>query len=372
MIQTRDFTVKPQALGGNRVRFIASTAAVDAQRTRILPRGCRLDRFKAAGSLPLLWAHKRDGAPDDVLGRVVEVEVSDIAVTCTAEFEAHPRAQMVLGMVRRGVLRGCSIGFADYEPSEPDADGVSTIAEWTLCELSVCPVGANPEALAVRAFTVRTAAGPPQSKTPKTAARAATTRSTRMNPLDKLGLKEGAAPEEVAAALIKYLKESADGDEDKLALVVALLGMLAPAASDDGAEATAKAMAEEVKTLTARVAELEAQKDAPAESPEQQAERAIASGRWPVGQRAALVAEYAAGRKPFLLAERTFAARQYTYTAGGKPVAQNAAQRQPNLGADTAAVENRAAASTMAVLKKLGVAVTPEQFAAAAQRAEQE
>ena len=364
MIQTRDFTVKPQALGGNRVRFVASTAAVDAQRTRIIPRGCRLDRFKAAGSLPLLWAHKRDGAPDDVLGRVVDVEVSDTAVTCTAEFEAHARAQMVLGMVRRGVLRGCSIGFCDYEPSEPGADGVSTIAEWTLCELSVCPVGANPEALAVRAFTVRTAAGPPQTRThePKPG------RSTRMNPLDKLGLKEGAAPEEVAAALIKYLKESADGDEDKLACVVALLGMLAPAASDDGAEAAAKAMAEEVKTLQARVAELEAQKDAPAESPEQQAERAIASGRWPVGQRAALVEQYKAGKAPFLFAERTFAARHQTFTAGGKPVA---AAAQPNFGTDTAAVENRAAASTMAVLKKLGVAVTPEQFAAA-QRAEQE
>ena len=364
MIQTRDFTVKPQALGGNRMRFVASTAAVDAQRTRIMPRGCRLDRFKAAGSLPLLWAHKRDGAPDDVLGRVVDVEVSDSAVECTAEFEAHPRAQLVLGLVRRGTIRSCSIGFCDFETSEPDADGVSTIAAWTLCELSVCPVGANPEALAVRSFTVRAAAGPSQTRThePKPG-------RSRMNPLDKLGIAEGAKPEEVAAALIKYLRESQDSDEDKLACVVALLGMLAPAASDDGAEAAAKAAAEEVKALQARVAELEAQKTAPAETPEQQAERAIGAGRWPVGQRAALVAEYAAGRKPFLFAERTFAARHQTFTAGGKPVA--AAQRQPNLGADTAAVEGRAAASTMAALKKMGLNVTADQFAAA-QRAEQE
>ena len=326
MIQTRDVAAVPQALGGNRVKFIASTAAVDAQRTRIIPRGCRLDRFKAAGSLPLLWAHKRDGAPDDVLGRVVEVEVSDTAVTCTAEFEAHPRAQLVLGMVRRGTLRGCSIGFCDFEVGEPDADGVSTIAEWTLCELSVTPVGANPEALAVRAFTVR-AAGTSSDRTPKPAARAATTRST-MNALEKLGLTEAAKPEEIGSALIMYLRESKDSDADKLATVVELLSMLAPAATDDGAEATAKAMAEEVKTLQARVAELEAQKDAPAETPEQQAERAIGAGRWPVGQRAALVEQYKAGKAPFLFAERTFAARHQTFTASGKPVAA-AAQRQP-------------------------------------------
>ena len=365
MIQTRNFTVKPQALGGNRVRFVATTAAVDAQRTRILPRGCRLDRFKAAGSLPLLWAHKRDGAPDDVLGRVVEVEVSDSAVVCTAEFEAHPRAQLVLGLVRRGTIRSCSIGFCDFEPSEPDADGVSTIASWTLCELSVCPVGANPEALAVRSFTLRAAAGPPQSRTHEPQPG----RSIRMNPLEKIGIAEGATPEEVAAALIKYLKESADSDEDKLALVVALLGVLAPAATEDGAEAAAKAAAEEVKALQARVAELEAQKTAPAETPEQQAERAIGAGRWPVGQRAALVEQYKAGKTPFLFAEKTFAARHQQFTAGGKPV--TAAQRQPNFGTDTAPVEGRAAASTMAALKKLGVAVTPDQFAAA-QRAAQE
>lgn len=325
-IQTRDFTVKPQALGDNRVKFVASTAAVDSQRTRILPRGCRLDRFRAAGSLPLLWAHKRDGSPDDVLGKIVDVEVTDAAVICTAEFESHARAQLVLGMVRRGVLRGCSIGFCDYAPSEPDSDGVSTIAAWTLCELSVCPVGACPDALAIRSFTVR-APGSSEKRTPKPAARAAT-RSTRMNPLEKLGIAEGAKPEEVGAALIKYLRESQDSDEDKLALVVALLGLLAPAASDDGAEAAAKAMAEEVKALQARVAELEAQKDAPAETPEQQAERAIAAGRWPVGQRAALVAQYKAGKTPFLLDEKTFAARHQTFTAGGRPVATQT-QRQP-------------------------------------------
>ena len=323
-IESRDFTVKPQALGGNRVRFVANTAAVDAQRTRILPRGCRLDRFKAAGSLPLLWAHKRDGAPDDVLGKIVDVEITDAAVICIADFESHARAQLVLGMVRRGVLRGCSIGFCDFDVGEPDADDISTIAEWTLCELSVTPVPANPEALAVRSFTLRAAAGTSLNRThePKPG------RSIRMNPLEKLGIAESATPNEVAAALIKYLKESADSDEDKLALVVALLGMLAPAATDDGAEAAAKAMAEEVKTLTARVAELEAQKDAPAETPEAQADRAIGAGRWPVGKRAVLVDQYKAGKKPFLFDEKTFAARHQTFTSGGKPVAA-ASQRQP-------------------------------------------
>ena len=161
-----------------------------------------------------------------------------------------------------------------------------------------------------------------------------------MNPADvlsKLGIAEGAKPEEIAAALLKFCM--AEGPEaDKLAVIMGVLSMLAPApsassASDGAVEAAAEAMAEEVRTLTARVAELEAGKaqaeKAAEPTAEQRADAAIKAGRWPVGQRAALVEQFKANKTPFLFAEKTFSARGVSLTAGGNPIEQRSA---PNFG----------------------------------------
>ena len=148
---------------------------------------------------------------------------------------------------------------------------------------------------------------------------------------EKLGLAEGAKPEEIAAALIKYLA-GADSAEDKQALVLGVLSMLAPAASassasDDAKAAAAEALGDEVRALQGRIAELEGQKaeaeKAKAETPEQRADAAIGRGQWPMGQRAALVKQYAAGKEPFLLAEGTLSTRSQRFVEGGaarKPV----------------------------------------------------
>lgn len=318
-MQVRSFSLTPTVVANRRVKFVANTAAVDSYGTIIVPRGCRLDRFKAAGSLPLLWAHKRDGEPTDVLGRVVEVEVTDEAVTCTAEFEVHDKASQVLDMVRRGVVRGCSIGFSSMNPGKPRPDGVVVIDEWELVELSVVPCGANPDALAIRSFRLHIPA-------PSRETRRGVTPMSDL--LQKLGLSEGAKPEDIAAALIKYIADGKDADGDKQATVLALLSALTPApsassASDGASSAAMEAAEEEIKKLRA---ELDAKNKAAEPSAEEQAERAIKAGRWPEAKRAILIAGIKNGKQPVLFGEGTFSSRGIAYTAGGNPIKQPAVE----------------------------------------------
>ena len=145
---------------------------------------------------------------------------------------------------------------------------------------------------------------------------------------EKLGITEGVKPEEIAAALIKYLT-GPDADADKQALVMGLLSMLVPAPSaesaDSGQAVAMEAMVDEVRKLQARVAEMEAEKakaaQVPQPSPEERADAAIRDGRWPIGQRPALVDAYSKNKAVTLLAEKTFSTRSVSYTNGGNPTA---------------------------------------------------
>lgn len=145
---------------------------------------------------------------------------------------------------------------------------------------------------------------------------------------EKLGITEGVKPEEIAAALIKYLT-GPDADADKQALVMGLLSMLVPTPSaesaDPGQAVAMEAMVDEVRKLQARVAEMEAEKakaaQVPQPSPEERADAAIRDGRWPMGQRSALVDAYSKNKAVTLLAEKTFTTRSANFTSGGNPTA---------------------------------------------------
>lgn len=326
-MKTRAFTLVATPLGDRRVKFIASTPAVDTANSRLHPRGCKLDRFRAAGSLPFLWGHRQAGEPEDVIGRVVDVQISDAAVVCVVEFDDHPKALHCLRQVRRGFLKACSVGFIS-EREVLSEDGVVDVLEWTLCELSLVCCGANPEALVSRGFTLTSRAA--RAAAPTSSATIKKGTGTRMNPADilaKLGLKEGATPDEIVEALLKYMAAGPDAAEAK-AVLTGLLAMLAPAPSSssasDGAAAAAEAMAEEVKKLSARVAELEAEKDQAEKkaepTAEERADAAIREGRWLLSQRSALVEQFKAGKQPYLFAPKTFSSRGVTFTEGGNPV----------------------------------------------------
>lgn len=338
MQQRSSFTVSATPGADNRVTFTASTRSVDRHGTILEPAGCDATAFLK--NPVFLWNHKRDGEPDDVIGTVVDVQKTADSVVCVVEFDTGRKAQQCLRRVRRKVLRAVSVGFIPLETSEPDADGVVTVKRWELCELSLVAVPSNRDALR-RSWTLRVT--PKSARTFQPTGRASdrifTRGTTRMNPADvlsKLGIAEGAKPEEIAAALLKFCMGDAP-EADKLAVIMGVLSMLAPAsassASDGAAEAAAEAMADEVKSLQARIAELEqgkAQAEKAAEpTAEQRADAAIKAGRWPVGQRAALVEQFKANKTPFLFAEKTFSVRGVSLTAGGNPIADRSA---PNFG----------------------------------------
>ena len=64
-----------------------------------------------------------------------------------------------------GILNAVSVGFIgltenpSFKSPEESAKylaggGIIDVTQWDLCELSLCPIGSNPDALQVRKFTV--------------------------------------------------------------------------------------------------------------------------------------------------------------------------------------------------------------------------
>jgi len=182
-----------------------------------------------------------------------------------------------------------------------------------------------------------------------------------MNPaeiLAKLGLAEGAAPEAIVEALIKYLA-GPDAPEAKSATVMGLLSMLAPAPVQPSSETPAEqpvenkvapvepgkdpeamraameALDSENRALSTRLAEMEASMKraveekpvAPEKTPEERAAAICGDGQWPMDSRAALVEQLKQGKTPYLWAKGHFTSRSARFTAGGNPV-------KPNFGAD--------------------------------------
>lgn len=336
MSKAASFTISAEAVGDRRVKVVASTPDVDSAGTRLLPRGCDTAAFLR--NPIVLWGHRRDGDPDDAIGQVVDLQITDTAIVATVEFDDDAKAMACLRKVRKGIIRSVSVGFLTVEQTEPDANGIVTVTRWELRELSFCHVPANSHALVVRAFKLRAAQKFAAARTSeKDGARSTSTNAGARSPantrsfssmneiLSKLGLKDGAGSDEIVAALIKYIKESPDSDADKAALCSGLLSMLTPTsdASDGAKAAAAEAMADEVKKLQARVAELEDQTKAATTAAEptaeQRADAAIKDGRWPAGQRAALVEQYRTNKAPFLFAAKSFSTRSVTFTKGGNP-----------------------------------------------------
>ena len=151
-------------------KFIASTNEVDRHGTRLLPRGCQHINFDK--NPVFLWNHNKDGLPDDVIGRVLSLDITDSEVIATIEFlterpdgSRRERAWQCWQDVLAGILKAVSVGFVPLAESptfksvEESAKylaggGIIDVTQWDLCELSLCPIGSNPDALQVRKFTL--------------------------------------------------------------------------------------------------------------------------------------------------------------------------------------------------------------------------
>lgn len=360
-MQNRNYSLRlaPTTPTDNRVRFTASTPDLDRHGTRLLPMGCDSAAFER--NPVVLWNHNKDGSPDDVLGRVVEIVKTAAAVEVVVEFDTHAKAQEVLRKVRAGFLRAVSVGFIPQQDRK-NADGTIDVLKWELCELSIVPVPSNRKALK-RGYSLRVTRVVRTCSKENTNSRGV---PNTMNITEKLGLGADATPEQIAEKLIEFLSGGAS-TEDKMALILGMLTPAASSASDGGKDAALEAVTEESKRLAARVEELEKAlgektKAAEEQSAEQRADAACRDGQWPMAQRAALVTALKAGQKPYLFPAKTFSSRSVAYT----PAAAPQRTQQPNFGdAGDAKQVNQIEADILNAAKRAGLSLTAESFAAA-------
>ena len=145
-------------------RFIATSEVVDRVGDIMRIKGAHLENYLK--NPVVLFAHKKDAKP---VGKVVNIEIANDKIYVDIEFAETEKGEEVEYLVREGYLNTVSIGFLpkaiiyknDFEviaELDPDfyarhekdlinADRV--IWEWELLEISVVPVPANPEAIAV-------------------------------------------------------------------------------------------------------------------------------------------------------------------------------------------------------------------------------
>lgn len=360
-MQTRNYSLRlaPTTPTDNRVRFTASTPDLDRHGTRLMSLGCDSASFEK--NPVVLWNHNKDGSPDDVLGRVVEIVKTAAAVEVVVEFDTHAKAQEVLRKVRAGFLRAVSVGFIPQQDRK-NADGTIDVLKWELCELSIVPVPSNRKALK-RGYSLRVTRVVRTCSKENTNSRGV---PNTMNITEKLGLGADATPEQIAEKLIEFLSGGAS-TEDKMALIVGMLTPSASSASDGGKDAALEAVTEESKRLAARVEELEKalgekNKAAEEQSAEQRADAACRDGQWPMAQRNALVAALKAGQKPYLFPAKTFSTRSIAYTPAAAPSQRT---QQPNFGDAGDVKVNQIEADILNAAKRAGLSLTAEAFAAA-------
>jgi HK97 family phage prohead protease len=141
-----DTTVTPGAAGT--VRFVASTGNVDRQGDTVNPDGWELAEFQA--NPVVMFAHLYDAPP---IGRAVNVESRGGKLYADIEFmpkHLNEFADQIHGMVRGGWLSGISVGFRPIEHRYNDTRKGFDFQRQALLELSIVPVPALAEGLALR------------------------------------------------------------------------------------------------------------------------------------------------------------------------------------------------------------------------------
>jgi HK97 family phage prohead protease len=140
-------------------RITISTASLDRDNDRVMPSGVILDNYTR--NPVVMWGHSY-GAPADLIGRAVNLEVSDAGIT--ADFELRPAAndQDPQNIVRLlwdgGWVRTASIGFRPIAAQANEFGGKDFTA-WELLEFSLTPVPANADALRLAAKALDAFAG---------------------------------------------------------------------------------------------------------------------------------------------------------------------------------------------------------------------
>ena len=160
---------KPQSAGKRTLRFIASDETPDRMGDVIQVSGWNLASYKK--NPVVLWGHDSSGVPP--IGRATNVRRGrkpngEPALYANIEFapeEAHPFAETVYQLAKRGFLNAVSVGFLPrktQEASEQEKQALGMpsygqiYSEADLLEISVVSVPANPSALVSQARSLVT------------------------------------------------------------------------------------------------------------------------------------------------------------------------------------------------------------------------
>lgn len=151
--------VKASADGDRQIDFVISTDQVDRMSDTIAVDGWQLANFRK--NPVVLWAHDSGALP---VGRASNIRIEDGKLKATAEFmtaEISAFADSVFKALKGGFLNAVSVGFIPIKYVFSEEAGRSfgiDFIEQELLEFSVCPVPANPGALAeARAAGIDTA-----------------------------------------------------------------------------------------------------------------------------------------------------------------------------------------------------------------------
>lgn len=142
-----------KAKPGTPIPFLASSPGVKRDGINLRSNGWRLDNYRTAGG-PVLWCHDHQRPPIGRADAGVERDRLRMPVVFDQEDEF---ARTIESKVRRRFIRACSVGW-DFVTGEGKLldharmsyDYLNREAFYDLTELSIVPVGADPQAMVER------------------------------------------------------------------------------------------------------------------------------------------------------------------------------------------------------------------------------
>lgn len=134
--------IKRSTVNERQIRCIVSTAKPDRDGDVVIPAGCDLKNFLKN---PLVLRDHDRKCP--IATASVEIKATRVEALITFPPEGTSAdSDEALRLVKSGVLSAVSPGFIIRE-SKPIRGGGVTISKWELCEISICSVPANPDAI---------------------------------------------------------------------------------------------------------------------------------------------------------------------------------------------------------------------------------
>jgi HK97 family phage prohead protease len=133
-------------VGERQVKVIASDGSIDLLGDILEPRGVELDQYRKN---PIVLAQH---SADEPIARCGYIGVENAAVVATIDFPpagTSERSDEYLALLKAGVLNAVSVGFLNIDREPLRDTGGWRYRRWSLLELSIVSIPANPAALVV-------------------------------------------------------------------------------------------------------------------------------------------------------------------------------------------------------------------------------